>query len=99
MSTSNGLVSLPLPSPITCVCLRLTQHGGGARLGMEALKRPSSHKNAAASFPGAENHAKTQFVDRSSSPFDIDYLAMNCASSFRGLHEAVINHGGNAKPE
>ncbi len=24
---------------------------------------------------------------------------MNCASSFRGLHEAVINHGGNAKPE
>src|SRR5262249_46372778 len=23
---------------------------------------------------------------------DIDYLAMNCASSFRGLHEAVINY-------
>jgi len=30
---------------------------------------------------------------------DIEYLAMNCASSFRGLHEAVINHGGNTKPE
>jgi acetolactate synthase-1/2/3 large subunit len=30
---------------------------------------------------------------------DIDYLAMNCASSFRGLHEAVINHGKNVKPE
>ena len=30
---------------------------------------------------------------------DIDYLAMNCASSFRGLHEAVLNHGGNTKPE
>ncbi len=30
---------------------------------------------------------------------DIDYLAMNCASSFRGLHEAVVNHGGNVKPE
>jgi acetolactate synthase I/II/III large subunit len=30
---------------------------------------------------------------------DIDYLAMNCASSFRGLHEAVINYGGNVKPE
>ena len=29
---------------------------------------------------------------------DIDYLAMNCASSFRGLHEAVINYGNN-KPE
>jgi len=30
---------------------------------------------------------------------DIDYLAMNCASSFRGLHEAVINYGKNVKPE
>ena len=29
---------------------------------------------------------------------DIEYLAINCASSYRGLHEAVINHGGN-KPE
>jgi acetolactate synthase I/II/III large subunit len=30
---------------------------------------------------------------------DIEYLSMNCASSFRGLHEAVINHGNNIKPE
>src|ERR1700741_2194386 len=29
---------------------------------------------------------------------DIDYIAMNCASSFRGLHEAIINHTRN-KPE
>jgi acetolactate synthase I/II/III large subunit len=30
---------------------------------------------------------------------DIEYLAMNCASSFRGLHEAVLNYGSNTKPE
>jgi acetolactate synthase-1/2/3 large subunit len=30
---------------------------------------------------------------------NLDYLAMNCASSFRGLHEAVLNHGKNVKPE
>ncbi len=29
---------------------------------------------------------------------DIDYLAMNCASTFRGLHEAIVNYGNN-KPE
>jgi acetolactate synthase-1/2/3 large subunit len=29
---------------------------------------------------------------------DLEYLAMNCASSFRGLHEAIVNYGGN-KPE
>ena len=28
----------------------------------------------------------------------IEYLTINCASSFRGLHEAVLNHSGN-KPE
>src|SRR4051794_29969864 len=28
----------------------------------------------------------------------VDYLFMMCASSFRGLHEAILNHGGN-KPE
>jgi acetolactate synthase-1/2/3 large subunit len=30
---------------------------------------------------------------------DVDYLSMNCASSFRGLHEAVVNHANNSKPE
>jgi acetolactate synthase-1/2/3 large subunit len=30
---------------------------------------------------------------------DIDYLAMNCASSFRGIHEALVNYGKNTKPE
>ena len=28
----------------------------------------------------------------------VEYMAINCASSYRGLHEAVVNHGGN-KPE
>jgi acetolactate synthase-1/2/3 large subunit len=30
---------------------------------------------------------------------DFDYLAMNCASSFRGIHEALVNYGRNVKPE
>jgi acetolactate synthase I/II/III large subunit len=25
----------------------------------------------------------------------VEYLAINCASSYRGLHEAVVNHGNN----
>jgi thiamine pyrophosphate-dependent acetolactate synthase large subunit-like protein len=31
--------------------------------------------------------------------FDIDYVAANPADSFRGLHESLLNHGGNKKPE
>ena len=29
---------------------------------------------------------------------DFDYCAINCASSFRGVQEAMINHGNNASP-
>ncbi|MBI2150208.1 MAG: twin-arginine translocation signal domain-containing protein [Acidobacteria bacterium] len=29
----------------------------------------------------------------------VDYICANPGSSFRGLHESVINYGGNAKPE
>jgi acetolactate synthase I/II/III large subunit len=30
---------------------------------------------------------------------DIQYLPANCASSYRGIHESLINYGGNKKPE
>jgi acetolactate synthase-1/2/3 large subunit len=30
---------------------------------------------------------------------DIDYCAINCASSFRGIHESLVNYGKNTKPE
>jgi acetolactate synthase-1/2/3 large subunit len=30
---------------------------------------------------------------------DIEYCPSNAASSFRGLHESLINYGGNKKPE
>src|SRR5262249_20968872 len=30
---------------------------------------------------------------------DIKYAPSNCASSYRGIHESVINYGGNKMPE
>jgi thiamine pyrophosphate-dependent acetolactate synthase large subunit-like protein len=30
---------------------------------------------------------------------DVDYVTMNAGSSFRGLHESILNYGGNKKPE
>jgi acetolactate synthase-1/2/3 large subunit len=30
---------------------------------------------------------------------DLEYIASNPASTFRGLHEAIINYGGNSRPE
>ena len=30
---------------------------------------------------------------------DIEYCASNCGSSFEGLQESIVNHGGNRRPE
>jgi acetolactate synthase I/II/III large subunit len=76
---------------------------------------PSVPRNAKAAVPGPKLAAAETMppskdpVTQTSSggdfmvdvfkTLDIDYLAMNCASSFRGLHEAVLNYGGNTKPE
>ena len=30
---------------------------------------------------------------------DIDYITTNPGSSFRGIHESIVNYGGNSKPE
>ena len=30
---------------------------------------------------------------------DIEYCASNCGSSFEGLQESMVNHGGNRRPE
>ena len=31
--------------------------------------------------------------------FEIDYAALNPGSSFRGLHDSLVNYGGNHCPE
>jgi len=31
--------------------------------------------------------------------YDIDYVSFNPGASFRGLHDSLINYGGNQKPE
>lgn len=31
--------------------------------------------------------------------FEIEYVALNPGSSFRGLHDSLVNYGGNHKPE
>ena len=31
--------------------------------------------------------------------YDIEYASINPGASFRGLHDSLINYGGNVKPE
>jgi len=56
---------------------------------------------------GAANMRGDAFISRPGSDFmvdviktpHIDYVASNPASSFRSLHESIVNYGGNKRPE
>jgi thiamine pyrophosphate-dependent acetolactate synthase large subunit-like protein len=64
-------------------------------------------KPAGTSAGGDANWAGAKFIPRPGSDFmldvikslNIDYIAANPASSFRSLHESIVNYGGNKKPE
>jgi acetolactate synthase I/II/III large subunit len=66
---------------------------------------------AQAGAPSAKTNEETKspagVIDRPGSDFmmdviktlDLDYVAANPGSSFRSLHESLVNYGGNKKPE
>lgn len=72
---------------------------------------PPSEAQLAQEFDPLEDYPEElidrYFVERPASDFmvdvmrafDIEYLAINAASSFRGLHESVLNYGNNEKPQ
>jgi thiamine pyrophosphate-dependent acetolactate synthase large subunit-like protein len=57
--------------------------------------------------PATPTHVEVQTTERPGADFMIDvfkalgfeYLCANPGSAFRGIHESVINYGGNTKPE
>ena len=46
-----------------------------------------------------ENRSGSDFMVDVIKSLGIEYVASNPGSSFRGLHESVINYGGNKNPE
>jgi acetolactate synthase-1/2/3 large subunit len=44
-------------------------------------------------------HSGSDFMVDVLRSLDIEYVTSNPGSSFRGLHESIINYGGNQKPE
>ena len=91
----------------------VTIGGAAALAGTEAPALPGPPKAVAATLPGPKMIAAETMppeadpVHQSSSggdfmvdvlkTLDIDYLG--CGSTFRGLHEAVVNYGNNRNPE
>ncbi len=71
-----------------------------------AVARPTE-ADARADFVPPEVRAGVSFIEHPGSDYmldvlkalDFDYAAVNPGSAFEGLHESIINHGGNRKPE
>src|SRR5689334_17026388 len=94
-----GAASAPLPTDAARAAVETTP----------AASRPSALRPTAA-VAAAETGAPQVSVQSGGAPnsdfmvdviksLDIEYLPCNPASSFRGLHESLINYGGNKKPE
>jgi thiamine pyrophosphate-dependent acetolactate synthase large subunit-like protein len=70
------------------------------------VARPTE-ADARADFVPPEPSVGAQFIRRPGSDYmvdvlktlDFDYVAVNPGSAFEGLHESIINHGGNRTPE
>ena len=72
----------------------------------EAEALPEAQQGGAAPVPAPER-VEVFHTDRPGADFMVDvikslgfeYVAANPGSSFRGIHESLINYGGNAAPE
>jgi acetolactate synthase I/II/III large subunit len=69
-----------------------------------AVKFPSAAATAAetlvpAALPASPGRPGSDFMVDVIRSLNIDYIAANPASSFRGLQESIVNYGGNQKPE
>ena len=72
----------------------------------DAVSKPPAGEAAgtpatAASTPGELliEHPGSDFMIDVIRTLDIDYISTNPGSSFRSLHESLVNYGGNKKPE
>ncbi len=89
----------------------LVGESAGAQQNTSATPRPSvarpTEATARADFVPPEPRIGASFIAHPGSDYmidvlkamDFDYVAVNPGSAFEGLHESIINHGGNRKPE
>jgi acetolactate synthase-1/2/3 large subunit len=59
----------------------------------------SEQQPPAAVEPGTLGRAGGDYMVDAIKQLGVDYIATMAGSSFRGLHESIINYGGNQKPE
>ena len=82
-----------------------TAHAAEPKPSAPSVTRPTAARAAAeTAVPADLGHAGpgvpgSDFMVDVIKALDIKYIPSNCASSFRALHESIIDYGGNTKPE
>ena len=102
-ATAAGLAAVPLAKTSTVAAQEAVTDASAAPL-PNAAQAAMEHETPEG-YTGVQ--AANYFVDHPGSDFmvdvlkalDFDYLALNPGSAFRGLHESVLNFGGNSAPE
>ena len=88
-----------LATPVAASTEAAKPPGGSAKATVPGPRLAAAETMPPSKDPVTQTSSGGDFMVDVFKTLDIEYLAMNCASSFRGLHEAVLNHGGNTKPE
>src|SRR6266513_1269001 len=88
MSTPVARAAEPAPAPRVPSALRPTLQVAAAE-----AETPRETTNRIGGRPGSD------FMVDVVKTLGIKYLPANCASSYRGIHESLINYGGNKMPE
>ena len=86
---------------------RFLKQAAAALVAPAAVRPQSNRSQTAVGLQSDRSQTASYTVDRPGSDFMVDvlkslgfeYVAANPGSSFRGLHESIINYGGNTKPE
>ena len=88
MSAPVARAAEPAPAPRVPSALRPTLQVAAAE-----TETPRETTNRIGGRPGSD------FMVDVIKTLGIKYLPANCASSYRGIHESLINYGGNKMPE
>src|SRR5580658_6461315 len=76
----------------------LRRAGAGAAAGLALAPQVVAQSAGSAEAAGPVRPGSDFMLDVIRS-LGIEYCAANPGSSFRGLHESILNHGGNQNPE
>src|SRR5580765_1068107 len=87
-----------LATPVAASTEAAKPPGGSAKATVPGPRLAAAETMSPSKDPVTQTTSGGDFMVDVFKTLDIQYLAMNCASSFRGLHEAVLNYNNN-KPE